>query len=107
MSNLVQIVDENDKPIAAASKQEAWDHGLRHRVVRVMIINDSGDILLQRRSPDKDIFPDCWDNSAAGHVEPDEDYLDAALREVKEEIGLDNLQLKQIGKYASDEYPPR
>ncbi len=103
MSKLIQIVDEDDRPVASATKQEAWDQGLRHRVVRIMITNDAGEILLQHRSPAKDIFPDCWDNSAAGHVDSGEDYDQAALRELKEELGLDGIALKEIGKYATDE----
>lgn len=103
MSKPIQIVDENDRPIASATKQQAWDQGLRHRVVRIMIISDTGELLLQHRDPAKDIFPDCWDNSAAGHVDTGEDYDQAALRELKEELGLDGILLKEIGKYASDE----
>lgn len=103
MSQAIQIVDENDNPIKSASKQEAWDQGLRHRVIRIMIANDSGELLLQHRSPTKDIFPDCWDNSVAGHVDVGEDYNEAALRELKEELGLDNVHIQEIGTYASSE----
>jgi len=103
MSKPIQIVDENDYPTSEGTKQEAWDNGLRHRVVRIMIENDAGEILLQHRSPTKDIFPDCWDNSAAGHVDAGEDYDQAAIRELEEELGLSGIKLTQIGKYASDE----
>lgn len=103
MSALIQIVDEQDKPTGQATKQEAWAQGLRHRIVRIMLENDQGEILIQHRSPTKDIFPNCWDNSAAGHVDAGEDYLTAAIRELKEELGIETTQLKEIGDYASDE----
>lgn len=103
MSTPIQIVDEQDNPIGQAPKQEAWAKGLRHRIVRIMIENDHGEILIQHRSPTKDIFPNCWDNSAAGHVDAGEDYLTAALRELKEELGIEGVKLEKIGDYESDE----
>jgi len=103
MSAPIQIVDEQDRPTGQATKQEAWAQGLRHRVIRIMIENDRGEILLQHRSPTQDIFPNCWDNSAAGHVDAGEDYLTAALRELKEELDIDGVRLEEIGNYASDE----
>jgi isopentenyl-diphosphate delta-isomerase type 1 len=103
MSAPIQIVDDQDRPIGQASKQEAWAQGLRHRVVRIMVENDQGEILLQHRSPTKDTFPNCWDNSAAGHVDAGEDYLPAAYRELQEELGISGVQLQEIGRYESDE----
>ncbi len=103
MSKPIQIVDEDDQPIAQATKQGAWDKGLRHRVIRIMIENDDGQVLLQHRSPKKDIFPDCRDNSAAGHVDAGEDYKQAALRELQEELGLDGIDIQEVRKYVSDE----
>ena len=103
MSAPIQIVDENDRPVRAGTKQEAWDQGLFHRVVRIMIENDQGEVLLQLRAPDKDIFPDCWDNSAAGHVDAGEDYEEAAYRELEEELGVTGQELAEIGKYHSNE----
>ena len=45
-------------------------------------------VLLQRRSKNKDSFPDCLDTSSAGHIESGHGYLDSALRELGEELGL-------------------
>lgn len=103
MSRLITIVDEDDQPTGSASKQEAWDRGLIHRIVRVMIENSKGQILLQHRTPTKDIFPDCWDNSSAGHVDTAEGYDQAAARELKEELGLEGLDLREVGSYRSNE----
>ncbi len=103
MSADIQIVDENDQPTGQAKKQEAWSKGLWHRAVRIMLINDSGELLLQHRSADKDIFPNCWDNSAAGHVDAGEDYDTAAKRELAEELGIRELELQPIGYFKSSE----
>jgi 16S rRNA (adenine1518-N6/adenine1519-N6)-dimethyltransferase len=103
MSAPIQTVDENDQPIGSATKQEAWDQGLIHRVVRLVICNKAGQMLLQHRTPIKDIFPNCWDSAAAGHVGAGEDYDQAIKREMAEELGFDDLELTPLGRYRSNE----
>ena len=103
MSAPIQIVDENDKPAGVATKQEAWEKGLIHRCVRLVIFNQAGQMLLQHRTPIKDLFPNCWDTAAAGHVDAGEEYDAAIAREIVEEIGFNDLQLKPLGKYRADE----
>lgn len=103
MSALIMIVDESDRPVGSATKKEAWDQGLIHRIVRIMIENRKGQILLQHRTPTKDIYPNCWDNSVAGHVDAGEEYEQAAVRELREELGLEGLDYAEIGRYRSDE----
>lgn len=99
----IQIVDEEDQPIGAAPREEAWEKGLIHRVVRVMVENDKGEVLLQHRAPTKDIFPNCWDNSVAGHVDVGEDYDTAVAHEVREELGVQGLALIAVDTYQSNE----
>lgn len=103
MSKPIAIVSEQDTIVGTASKQQAWKDGLPHRVVRIMLENDAGEVLVQKRAADKDIFPNCWDNSAAGHVDAGEDYEQAAVRELAEEIGETGIALEEIGRYRSDE----
>lgn len=59
-----------------------------HRVVHVMVLNAEGDFLLQLRSKSKDVAPGLWDTSVGGHVNPGEDILEAARRELGEELGV-------------------
>lgn len=103
MSLPIQIVDESDQPSGVATKQQAWEQGLLHRVVRIMLFDTSGRVLLQHRDPSKDIFPNCWDNSIAGHVDAGEDYDTTAQREANEELGLADLVLTKVFDYRSDE----
>ncbi len=87
------------------SREEAHSKGLWHRAAHVWIINSKKELLIQKRSHQMDDHPDKWDISAAGHVCAGEDDVTAALRETKEEIGLnlDKSDLLQIGevKYMS------
>lgn len=83
------IVDEDGNVIGSALRREC--HGnpeLLHRVIHVMITNGRGDLLLQKRSPDKDIQPGRWDTSVGGHLDPGETVDVAALRELGEEVGV-------------------
>ena len=65
-----------------------WD-GDWHKAVHIWIINDKGDILLQRRCPAKDSSPNMLDISSAGHLLAGEDSLTGAIRELKEELNID------------------
>lgn len=98
---LIQIVDEHDNPIGSATRQQAWEQGLIHRIAGVVIEDPNGKILLQKRAATKSTWPNSWDTSAAGHVAPGEDYLAAALRELGEEVGLAGVELKPLGNYFS------
>ncbi len=59
-----------------------------YRTIYVIIKNHDGKILLQRRSATKDLYPNCWDLSVGGHVEFGDNYIDTAVRELKEEVGI-------------------
>lgn len=63
--------------------------GLWHKSAHIWVIDTHGRILLQRRALDKDTHPGLWDISAAGHLSAGEQSLDAAVREIREELGLD------------------
>jgi 16S rRNA (adenine1518-N6/adenine1519-N6)-dimethyltransferase len=83
------VVDENDRPIDEAPRQEVHGNNLRHRAVHLFIFNRIGELFLQKRSGWKDRHPLLWDSSAAGHVEAGEDYDQTAARELKEELGVE------------------
>lgn len=60
-----------------------------HLVVHIWIVNSKGELLIQRRQPWKEGWPGMWDCAAAGSAIQGDSNLDAAIREVKEEIGID------------------
>lgn len=56
------------------------------RCAGALIVDDDGRIFIQRRSPERRLFPNCWD-IVGGHLEPGEEIDDALRREVTEETG--------------------
>lgn len=78
--DLIQIVDENDNVIGTADRLEAHRSGKIHRISRVTLENDRGQVLVQLRSNNVDDFPGYLDHAAGGHVDVGEDYLTAAKR---------------------------
>lgn len=62
--------------------------GLWHRTVHVWVLNIKKELLIQQRSPTKDIFPGLWDISAAGHISAGETSVRTACRELYEELGI-------------------
>ena len=86
---ILEVVDKNGNVLELAKRSEI--HGnpsLLHRVVHILVFDGKGRILLQKRSLNKDVAPGKWDTSVGGHVNPGEDILDAAKREMKEELGI-------------------
>ncbi len=64
-------------------------HGTSHIwIVKKRQDKDGILVLLQRRSKNKDSFPGCLDTSSAGHIESGGSFLDTALRELREELGI-------------------
>lgn len=64
-----------------------------HKVVMIAIVNDQKEVLIQKRAPHV-AHPNLWDISAGGSVLAGETSINGAIREVKEELGLD-CQLTQ------------
>ncbi len=67
---------------------EKMPEGLCHLVVHVWIQNSHGEFLISQRSASRYAFPLMWE-TVGGSVTAGEDSLTGALREVKEEVGID------------------
>lgn len=72
-----------------ATREECHKKGLWHRAVYAFIIDDKGNILLQKRSNNKKLWPNMWDVTVGGHVDAGEFGRQALIREVKEELGIE------------------
>lgn len=87
---MLEVIDERGKVLGLAPRSECHsDPSLAHRAVHIFVRNSEGSVLLQKRSMSKDIQPGRWDTSVGGHLEPGEDYEQAAKRELLEELSID------------------
>lgn len=104
----IDIFDENNNPIGKVkAKKQAHEDGNFHRTAHVWIINDKYELLLQKRSASKKSHPNCWDISGAGHIKTGESVIDGAIRELKEELGVETEEkdLEYIATIKSTKNP--
>ncbi len=71
------------------TREKCHKEGLWHKAVTIFIINSNRQVLLQKRSKNKRMWPDMWDITAGGHVLTGEFGFQAIIREVKEELGIE------------------
>lgn len=89
----VAIVDRDNSVLGYVKRSDLTnDH--TWRIISVWIENDQGQVLLQQRSPKKTHAGGKWTCAVEGTVEGDDEFEDTARREVVEEIGLNDFELR-------------
>jgi 16S rRNA (adenine1518-N6/adenine1519-N6)-dimethyltransferase len=88
-SELFDVVNERNEVTGQLTRGEVHAKGLLHRAVHVFVVNTHGEVYLQKRSHLKDVSPLQWDSSAAGHLDVGESYAACAIRETREEVGIE------------------
>jgi len=96
---LIDVVNENDEVIGVKDKDAVHRDGDMHRAAKIYVINSKGEMLIHKRSETKKLNPGLWDITVGGHVRSGETCEDAAQRELKEELGIENTKLFEIGKW--------
>lgn len=94
---IIDVVDANDVVIASEEKSAAIKKGLTTRTSFIILLNSKNELYLQQRKSTKKTYPLYWSGSAAGHVRSGESYLEAAKRELEEELGV-TTELHEINK---------
>ncbi len=85
---LIFVVDEHNNPLDPLPRQFAHENGMWHRTTGIWIINSHKQILCQKRSIKKDVKAGLWEAFFGGHVPVGQSYVQSAVQETKEELGL-------------------
>jgi len=86
---LLILVDSKDSIIEYATKEHCHGgDGILHRAFSVFIFNSKNELLLQKRSAGKQLWPLYWSNSVCSHPRKGENYPKAVKRRLLDEVGL-------------------
>jgi len=96
---LFDIINEKDIVIGQEMRSVVHQRGLWHRGVHVFLFTHDGKLLVQQRSRDRIHSPLALDCSVSEHVRAGEDYYVAAIRGLKEEMGVAGVEIKPILKF--------
>ena len=102
MDEILDIVTENGVPTGKTElKSIVHKKGYFHHTAHIWLYTKQGEVLLQQRAASKAIHPLLWDVSVAGHIDAGETIKSGAVREIKEEIGLNinESDLQKIGVF--------
>ena len=70
-------------------KLEAHQKGVLHRAFSIFVLNDRDALLLQQRASSKYHSPLLWTNTACSHQQRGETHIEAGMRRLRFEMGLD------------------
>lgn len=91
---IVLLVDDDNRPTGTAPRARMRAEGLTHRATYVFVFSSRGEVLVQRRTDVKDVYPGYYDAAAGGVVLAGESYDESAERELAEELGVRGVPLE-------------
>ena len=101
---MVTVVDGENRPVAELPRHRVRSENLPHRVTYIFVLDRGGRVLVQLRTPIKDIYPSHYDLAAGGVVAAGESYDVCAEREAAEELGIRDTPLeRKFDIYYEDE----
>ncbi len=101
MVEYLDIVDEEDNVVGRCTRDEAHSSGKRHRTVMFFVLSPNENIMVTKRTKNKDFFPGYRSVVMGGHVGAGDSYEEALKREVEEEIGTFG-EYQEIGRFTKD-----
>ncbi len=100
--DLLILVDGLDRETGSATKAEVHLAGLLHRAFSVVLIREGEkgpELLLSRRAPGKYHSAGLWANACCSHPRPGETVMAAAIRRVREELGVEIGDMRELGSF--------
>lgn len=94
----VVLVNSKDEPVGTMEKLEAHRKGLLHRAFSVLIFNNKGELLIQKRAKYKYHCGGLWTNTCCSHQRLNEESITAGKRRLEEEMGF-TTELVSIGNF--------
>lgn len=91
-SELVDVVDAQDRVVGRATRGEMRARRLRHRATYLLVFNGRGELFVHLRTATKDVYPSHWDVAVGGVVAAGESYDEGARRELAEEVGIHGVR---------------
>ncbi|MBI3458918.1 NUDIX domain-containing protein [Candidatus Azambacteria bacterium] len=84
------IVDENNKSLGFTKSRKEVHSTMQywHRATHTWIINNNNQVLCGQRSLSKDVHPGKWQSFFGGHLRAGQNYIDNAIEELYQELGL-------------------
>jgi isopentenyldiphosphate isomerase len=87
--DMLEVINEQEEIIGLEPRFKVHKEGLLHKEIHIWFVTPSGEIVFQHRAKDKDTYPDKLDATVGGHVDPGMTFDETAVKECKEETGLD------------------
>lgn len=100
--NLIDNVDDADRPIGVVARSNVFEEHAGFRVAHVFVFNDAGELLLQQVGRGRLRSPLRWGSSVASYLFAGETYAEAAQRRLREELLLETPLLKLGGTRMDD-----
>lgn len=96
---LLDIVNDEDMVIDRQTRTLVHQLGLQHRGAHIFLFRQDRKMLVQKRSADRASSPSMLDCSVSEHVQAGESYLEAAIRGLREEMGVAGIELERLAKF--------
>ncbi|MEI7810241.1 MAG: NUDIX domain-containing protein [bacterium] len=114
MEEYIDIYDNEGNLLGKKTRKESHENGFWHKTVHVWIINSKGEVLIQKRSTQKENNANKWSGSVGGHISAGDNEINTAIKETEEELNLklskeDFVEIGKIkhsattGKYINNE----
>lgn len=81
-------VDIFDNELGTIEKMDAHLTPVLHRAFSVFLINEKGEMLIQKRAPHKYHSPNLWANACCSHPRMGENVIESAEARLVEELGF-------------------